>query len=115
MDGVKETINHKTNRRLKQFEEELSSHYTNFIGISSTALPLVMNNEEECVSLQSSQDNVNEFIQFYILQKFFDYVLSGAKKTVDGLKDGCGQIRPEEEFSEIEKLKAENRLSQKRD
>ena len=33
VDGVKEKINHKTNRRLKQFEDELSSHYTNFIGI----------------------------------------------------------------------------------
>lgn len=121
VDGVKETINHKTNRRLKQFEDELSSHYTNFIGIrnwiekvnnfaetelsnrfifsdmykmdtskfeetiswiiSSIGLPLVMNNKEECVSLQSSHDNVDEFIQFYILQKFFDFVLSGAKKT----------------------------------
>ena len=121
VDGVKEKINHKTNRRLKQFEDELSSHYTNFIGIrnwiekvsnfaetelanrfifsdmykmdtskfeekiswiiSSIGLPLVMNNKEECVSLQSSHDNVDEFIQFYIFQKFFDYVLSGDKKT----------------------------------
>ena len=110
VDGVKEKINHKTNRRLKQFEDELSSHYTDFIGIrnwiekvnyfaetelankfifsdmykmdtskfeekiswiiSSIGLPLVMNNKEECVSLQSSHDNVDEFIQFYIFQKF---------------------------------------------
>ncbi len=29
---------------------------------------------------------------------------------VDGLKDGRGRIKPEEELSEMEKLKAENRL-----
>lgn len=120
-DGVKETITHKTSRRLKEFEENLSLHYANFVGIrnwikkvndfsvtelsnrfifsdmykmdtskfeetisriiNSIGLPLVMNNKEECISLQSSQDNVDEFIQFYILQKFFDYVLSGTKKT----------------------------------
>lgn len=34
-DGVKETINHKTNRRLKQFENDLSSHYANFTGIKN--------------------------------------------------------------------------------
>lgn len=119
-DGVKETINHKTNRRLKQFEDELSLHYINFVGIrnwikkvnnfaekelsnrfvfsdlykmgtnkfeetiswiiSSIGLPLVMNNKEECISLQSHQDNVDEFIQFYILQKFFEYVFSGTKE-----------------------------------
>ena len=102
VDGVKEKINHKTNRRLKQFEDELSSHYTNFIGIrnwiekvsnfaetelanrfifsdmykmdtskfeekiswiiSSIGLPLVMNNKEECVSLQSSIANIKLLI-----------------------------------------------------
>lgn len=120
-DGVKETITHKTNRRLKDFEDNLSSHYANFVGIknwikkvndfsetelsnrfiftdlykmntskfeetislviSRIGLPLVMNNKEECISLQSSQDNVDEFIQFYILQKFFGYVSGGAEKT----------------------------------
>ena len=29
---------------------------------------------------------------------------------MDGLKDGRGRTKPEEELSEIEKLKAENRL-----
>lgn len=120
-DGVKETITHKTNRRLRDFENILSLHYVNFVGIkdwiekvscfsetelsnrfifsdmykmdtsefeetvswiiSRIGLPLVMNNQEKCITLQSSQDNVNEFIQFYILQNFFGYVLSGTKKT----------------------------------
>ncbi len=120
-DGVKETIKHKTNRRLKQFADELSLHYVNFIGIrnwiekvnifaemeltdrfifsdmykmdtskfeetiswiiSSIGLPLVMNNKEECISLQSNQDNVDEFIQFYILQRFFGFVSSGPEKA----------------------------------
>lgn len=31
-------------------------------------------------------------------------------KSVDGLKDGRGRTRTEEEMSELEKLKAENRL-----
>ena len=31
-------------------------------------------------------------------------------KGVDGLKDGRGRTRTEEEMSELEKLKAENRL-----
>lgn len=31
-------------------------------------------------------------------------------KGVDGLKDGRGHTRTEEEMSELEKLKAENRL-----
>jgi len=119
-DGVKETITHKTNRRLKDFEDNLSLHYSNFDGIknwikkvndfsekelsnrfifsdmytmdtskfeetiswiiSNIGLPLVMNEKEECISLQSTQDNANEFIQFYILQRFFGYVSGGTEK-----------------------------------
>lgn len=120
-DGVSETITHKTNRRLKQLEDDLSWHYTNFAGIKkwikkvndfakaelsnrfifsdmyemdtnkfeetlsyiigNVGLPLVMNNKEECISLQPHQDNADEFIQFYILQSFFNYVLGGTKRT----------------------------------
>lgn len=116
VDGVKETIKHKTNRRLKQFESILSKHYTNFVGIKEwiqrvnifaetelserfifsdlykmdtnafvemiswmiekIGLPLVLNNKEECVSLQSHQYNIDEFVQFYILQQFFVYALT---------------------------------------
>lgn len=119
VDGVKETIKHKTNRRLTQFENTLSKHYANFTGIKEwiervnnfaetelstrfmfsdlykldtrafmdmiswiigkIGLPLVMNNKEECVSLQSYQDNIEEFVQFYILQRFFVHVSTTAK------------------------------------
>lgn len=119
VDGVKETIKHKTNRRLTQFENTLSKHYANFTGIKEwiervnnfaetelstrfifsdlykldtrafmdmiswiigkIGLPLVMNNKEECVSLQSYQDNIEEFVQFYILQRFFGHVSTTAK------------------------------------
>ena len=40
----------------------------------------------------------------------YSWVKKYAANGVDGLKDGRGRTKPEEELSEIEKLKAENRL-----
>lgn len=153
-DGVKETINHKTNRRLQQFEDVLSLHYINFTGIrkwikkvnnfaekelsnrfifsdmyqmgtkefeemiswiiSSIGLPLVMNNKEECISLQSYQENVDEFIQFYILQEFFGYILSGTKsKNVCPIYIFCkenGNICDEQCNGNLQLEQIENKL-----
>ena len=40
----------------------------------------------------------------------YSWVKKYAANGVDGLKDGRGRTKPEEELSEVEKLKAENRL-----
>ena len=42
--------------------------------------------------------------------QIYSWVKKYAANGVDGLKDGRGRTKPEEELSEIEKLKAENRL-----
>ena len=44
--------------------------------ITKVGLPLLMNKTEECISLQSQRVNSSEFIQFYILQKFFNCLVT---------------------------------------
>lgn len=43
-------------------------------------------------------------------QQIYQWHHKYLEKGIDGLKDGRGRTKPEEEMSEIEKLKAENRL-----
>lgn len=43
-------------------------------------------------------------------QQIYQWHHKYLEKGIDGLKDGRGRTKPEEEMSEIEKLKAENRI-----
>lgn len=115
-DGHRERLIDKTQRRLKQFTDELGEQYRGFDEIRSWLLkvndfaegelfgrfifadmyrmekdefdrfihsvirrigvPLVMNLKKECVSLQANEKDVSQFVQFYILQRFIQFVSS---------------------------------------
>lgn len=45
-------------------------------------------------------------------QQIYSWVRKYEEKGVDGLADGRGRTKPEEEMTEIEKLRAENRILQ---
>lgn len=45
-------------------------------------------------------------------QQIYSWVKKYEEKGVDGLKDNRGRTKPEEEMTEIEKLRAENRILQ---
>lgn len=128
-DGIKETISHKTSRRLTQFEKDLTIHYANFTDIrkwiarvnafveqkmvnrfifsdmfhmsnldfsatmsdiiAEIGLPLLMNNRQECVSLQTQETDVNEFVQFYIFQNFLHDVMYDSNHVQCPVYDFC--------------------------
>lgn len=62
----------------KQFEEFLLSV------IIRIGLPLVMNHEKKCVSLQGQQVDAAEFIQFYVLQEYLNFVSGSGVDMEDG-------------------------------
>ena len=113
-DGYSESLANKTQRRLKQFANELYMQYNGFDEIRKWILkvnnfvedklkerfifsdlykmynnelhkfindvihqigvPLVMNSKEKYISIQSNKIETSQFIQFYILQNFINFV-----------------------------------------
>ena len=57
--------------------------------INKIGLPLIMNDQKQCISLQSEELDVSQFIQFYILQEFLTLVLCGADDKVCPIYDFC--------------------------
>jgi len=57
--------------------------------INKIGLPLVMNKDKNCISLQAEEFDISQFVQFYILQEFLDLVLFGADDKVCPIYDFC--------------------------
>lgn len=126
-DGYRESLANKTQRRLKQFANELYMQYNGFDEIRKWILkvnnfvegklnerfifsdlykmdnnelhkfvndvihqigvPLVMNSKEKYISIQSNKIETSQFIQFYILQNFINFVQ--VKETECPIYDFC--------------------------
>ena len=126
-DGYRESLANKTQRRLKQFANELYMQYNGFDEIRKWILkvnnfvegklkerfifsdlykmdnnelhkfindvihqigvPLVINSKEKYISIQSNKIETSQFIQFYILQNFINFVQ--VKETECPIYDFC--------------------------